>query len=171
MDGIKRFTTEYVIPEDRIRLSLEDNNGKVRVLWLTRRLCTRLVPQIVRVLDKRPQLYGGVAKQLSDNAQRRNQMDALGNLGNQDPVRPEAEAEEYLITILSMRMNPRVILLDFKAGEDNLVQTLPFPEAAMRQWLVMLHGAFRKGQWADDIWPKWIVLKGREDGPDSVRLN
>ena len=59
MDGIKRFTTEYVIPEDRIRLSLEDNDGQMRVLWLTRRLCTRLVPQIVKVLDKRPQLYGG----------------------------------------------------------------------------------------------------------------
>ena len=35
MDGIKRFTTEYVIPEDRIRLSLESNDGQMRVLWLT----------------------------------------------------------------------------------------------------------------------------------------
>lgn len=171
MDGIKRFTTEYVIPEDRIRLSLEGNDGQMRVLWLTRRLCTRLVPQIVKVLDKRPQLYGGAAKAPTDNAQRRSQMDALGKLENQDPVRPEGEVEEHLITTLSMRMNPQAILLDFKAGEDNLIQTLPFPEAAMRQWLVMLNVAFRKAQWADDIWPDWIALKGREEGPDPVRLN
>lgn len=171
MDGIKRFTTEYVIPEDRIRLSLESNDGQMHVLWLTRKLCSRLVSQLVKVLDKRPQMYGGAVQAPSDNAQRRSQMDALGRFENQNPVRPEGEVEEHLITILSMRMNHRAIILDFKAGEDNLIQSIPFAEASMRQWLVMLHGAFRKGGWTDDIWPDWIVIQGREEGPDPVRLN
>jgi hypothetical protein len=171
VDGIKRFTTEYVIPEDRIRLSLESTDGQMRVLWLTRRLCTRLVPQIVKVLGKRPQIYGDAVQAPTDNAQRRSQMDALGRLENQDPVCPKGDVEEHLVTVMSMRMNAQAILLDFKSGEDNLIQTLPFPEAAMRQWLVMLHVAFRKGEWKDDIWPDWIVIKGREDGPDPVRLN
>jgi hypothetical protein len=171
VDGIKRFTTEYVIPEDRIRLSLESTDGQVRLLWLTRRLCVRLVPQIAKVLGKRSQIYGESALSPSDNAQRRSQMDALGQLQNQDPVRPDGDVEEHLITVLSMRMNPQAILLDFKTAEDNLIQTVPFPEAAMRQWLVMLNAAFRKAQWGDDIWPEWITLKDREDGPNPVRLN
>lgn len=173
MDGLKRFTTEYVIPEDRIRLSLESNDRQVRYLWLTRRLCTRLVPQIAKVLGQRPKLYGDAIQTPSDNAQRRSQMDALGKLEDQDPVRADAQAqvEEHLVTVLSMRMNPKAILLDFKAGEDNLIQTIPFPEEAIRQWLVMLNVAFRKAQWNDDIWPDWIAIKGKEEGPDPVRLN
>ncbi|MEE4346868.1 MAG: hypothetical protein V2I53_08740 [Paracoccaceae bacterium] len=171
MDGIKRFTTEYVIPEDRIRLSLESSDGQVRLLWLTRRLCVRLVPQITRVLGQRAKLYSQAAQLPSDNAQRRSQMAALGMLQNHDPVRPEGDVEEHLVTALSMRMNPQAILLDFKTAEDSVIQTVPFHEASMRQWLVMLNAAFRKAQWGDDIWPEWIALKGREDGPDPVRLN
>lgn len=172
MDGIKRFTTEYVIPEDRIRLSLETNDGQVRLLWLTRRLCSRLIPQIVKVLDRRPQIFGQEPPaQPTDNAQRRSQMQALGKLENQDPVRGDDGAESHLVTVLSMRMTRQAVLLDFKSGEDNLIQTIPFPEESLRQWLVMLNVCFRKAQWTDDIWPDWISVRGGEEGPDPVRLN
>ena len=171
MDGIQRFTTEYVVVEDRIRLSMELNGGEVRVLWLTRKLCARLVPQLVKVLGKRSLIYDDAVQVPSDNAQRRSQMGALGRLESQDPVRPEGPVEGHLVTVLSMRMNPRAIMLDFKTHENKLIQTIPFTEVAMRQWLVMLYAAFRKGEWTEDIWPDWIIIKGREDGPDPVRLN
>ena len=52
--GVRRFTTEYVIPEDRIRIALERQDDTLVVLWLTRRLMVRLVPQILKVLETLP---------------------------------------------------------------------------------------------------------------------
>lgn len=171
VNGIQRFTTEYDLPEDRIRLSVEMNDGQIQLLWLTRRLCVRLVPQVAKVLGKLPQLQGPARGAPTDNAQRRSQLDALGRLENQDPVRGEADAEVHLITQLSMRIAKQAVILDFKAGEDDLILSLPFPEPALRQWIVMLNVAFRRGQWGDDVWPDWISVKGGEDDPDPVRLN
>jgi hypothetical protein len=41
---IKTITTEYVLDEDRIRLSVADANDNKRTLWLTRRLSERVIP-------------------------------------------------------------------------------------------------------------------------------
>lgn len=173
VEGIRRFTTEYVMHEDRIRLSLETSGGQVRFLWLTRRLCTRLVPQISNILAQRPKIYEAAVRPPTDNAQRRSQMNALGKLEKQSPVRAmvDENVEEHLVPILSIRMTAASILLDFKATEDHLIQTIPFPEDALRQWLVMLKACFVKAEWTDDVWPDWIVMKGGEEGADPVRLN
>jgi len=64
-----------------------------------------------------------------------------------------------------------VVLIDFKADKDTIIQTLPFPEDAMRQWLGVLNLNFRKAEWKEDIWPKWITAKGWNEGPDALRLN
>lgn len=173
--AVRRFTTEYVVAEDRIRISLERGDDSVAVLWLTRRLATRLVPQIVRVLDTMPRLQQATAKPAapSDNAQRRNQLDAFGKLEQQAPVLggelPE-NLESHLISALSVRMTRSLMLLDFKTGED-IVQTLPFSEEALRQWLGLLHLNFNKALWKEDIWPAWITAKGWDQGPDALRLN
>ena len=172
--GVRRFTTEYVIPEDRIRIALERQDDTLAILWLTRRLATRLVPQVVKVLGTLPQLQGtGVVERPSDNAQRQNQMEALGKLEQQAPVLggelPD-NIEAHLITGLGVRMTRALMLLDFKVGEE-VVQILPFPEDAIRQWLGMLHLNFRKAQWNEDIWPAWITAKGWDQGPDALRLN
>lgn len=174
MDGIQRFTTEYIPAEDRIRLSLEYNEGPVRLLWLTRRLCVRLIPQLVKLLSQNNRLVGEQGAPKTDNAQRRSQMSALGQLEQQTPVRAsedQQDVEAHLVTHLSVRMARGVVLVDFKISEDHLVQTLPFPEAALRQWLVVTEACFRKGAWVEDIWPEWISVKGGEEGPDPVRLN
>ena len=170
---IKRFTTEYVVAEDRIRLSLEREDGKILVLWLTRRLMTRLVPQIVKIFDTLPHLQQAQAAPPSDNAQRRSQLDALGKLEQQSPVlggtQPD-DLETHLITGLGLRMARGGILLDFKVGEA-IVQTIPFREEPLRQWLGMLHLNFTKADWNDDVWPAWITAKGWDKGPDALRLN
>ncbi len=173
-DAIRRFTTEYVVAEDRMRLSLERGDDSVAVLWLTRRLMRRLVPQIVKVVDALPRLRGrGGTPAPSDNAQRRSQLDALGKIEQQAPVLagelPD-DLESHLITGLGLRMAKTAVLIDFKVGED-VVQTLPFSEAALRQWLGLLHLNFRKGEWVEDIWPSWITAKGWDQGPDAMRLN
>jgi hypothetical protein len=173
-DAIRRFTTEYVVPEDRIRISLERGDDRVVILWLTRRLMSRLVPELVKIVDALPrQGQPTQAQPPSDNAQRRNQLDALGKLEQQAPVlagpAPDT-VESHLITGLGVRMARGGTLIDFKAGEET-IQTIPFPEEALRQWLGMLHMNFTKAAWAEDIWPAWITAKGWDQGPDALRLN
>lgn len=173
--AVRRFTTEYVVAEDRIRISLERGDDSIAILWLTRRLAIRLVPQIVRVLDTLPRLQQSTAKPVapSDNAQRRNQLDAFGKLEQQSPVLggelPD-NLESHLISALGVRMTKAVMFLDFKVGEE-IIQTLPFNEEALRQWLGLLHLNFTKALWKEDIWPTWITAKGWDQGPDALRLN
>lgn len=174
-ETVKRFTTEYVTAEDRIRISVERGDDSLVLLWLTRRLAVRLVPQIVKVVDALPRL-GGQAKAAapSDNAQRRNQLDALGKIEQQAPVLSgelPGDIESHLINSLGVRVRSAGMLLDFKAGEDELIQTFPFTEEALRQWLALLNNTFRKAEWKEDIWPKWITAKGWDEGPDALRLN
>ena len=172
MDGVKRFTTEYVPEEDRIRLSVEDSEGQVFLLWLTRRLCVRLIPQLVKLIASLPKLRGGDAGALQDDTmQRHQQLAALGKLENHDPVQGSGEAISYLVTSMSLRLNRKAILLDFKVGPDGTVHTIPFPEASLRQWLVMLNAMFKRAAWQDDVWPGWINLKTGTDKPDAIRLN
>lgn len=174
-EAVRRFTTEYIVSEDRIRLALEREHEGLLVLWLTRRLATRMVKHIVKVVDTLPQLQGqGAVTPPSDNAQRRNQLEALGKIEQQAPVLagplPEG-IESYLVVEISLRMTRAGAFLDFKKDKDQVVQTLPFPEEALRQWLGVLHLNFRKAQWQENVWPVWITAKGGEKGPDALRLN
>ena len=173
-EAVKRFTTEYVPAEDRIRISLERADDSLVVLWLTRRLAARLVPQIVKVVDALPRLTGKVKEKASDNLQRRSQLDALGKIEQQAPVLAgelPPDLDSYLISSIGVRLTRSVVLIDFKADKDTIIQTLPFPEDAMRQWLGVLNLNFRKAQWPEDIWPTWITSKGWNEGPDALRLN
>lgn len=174
-EAVRRFTTEYIVPEDRIRISLEREDESLLVLWLTRRLATRMVKHVVKVVDTLPRLKGRVeTPPPSDNAQRRNQLEALGKIEQQAPVLagplPD-DIESYLIIEIGLRMTRAGALLDFKKGKDEVVQTIPFPEESLRQWLGVLYLNFRKAQWEEDVWPAWITSKGWDEGPDALRLN
>jgi hypothetical protein len=174
-DAVQRFTTEYVVAEDRVRISLERGDGSLCVLWLTRRLTSRLVPQIVKILGALPRLQGKTEMAApSDNAQRKNQLDALGKIEQQAPVLAgdlPADLDSHLITALGVRLTKQALLVDFKTDTETVVQTLPFSEDAIRQWLGVLHMNFRKAEWKEDVWPEWITAKGWDQGPDALRLN
>lgn len=173
-DAVQRFTTEYVVAEDRIRISLERGDGSLSVLWLTRRLSGRLVPQIVKIVDALPRLRGKAMAAPSDNVQRKNQLDALGKIEQQAPVLAgdlPSDLESHLITALGVRLTKPALLVDFKTDAETVVQTLPFSEDAIRQWLGVLHMNFRKAEWQEDVWPEWITAKGWDQGPDALRLN
>ena len=174
-EAVRRFTTEYVPAEDRIRISLERADESLAVLWLTRRLAVRLIPQILKVIDTLPRLQGaGKLPQPSDNAQRRSQLDALGSIEQQAPVLAGElpnDIETHLVSGLGIRMNRSMMLVDFRVDTDTVVQTLPFPEESIRQWLGVLYAAFKRGGWKEDVWPAWITAKGWNEGPDALRLN
>lgn len=179
-DGVRRFTTEYIVAEDRIRLAVERQDDAVQHLWLTRRLMLRMVPELVKYLTEVAPTAPEMAKQgpntsgLSDNAQRLQQMEALGQIAQQPPVRASEEAEaadNLLIASLRVQMGRNGIRVSFLVADGTVVLQMPFVHDALRQWLGILHMSFRKAQWADDVWPAWITAKGWDQGPDALRLN
>lgn len=174
-EAVKRFTTEYIVDEDRIRLSLERESGDLLVLWLTRRLSARLVKHLAKVIDTLPKLQGrGQSAAPSDNIQRRNQLDALGKIEQQAPVLAGAlpdNLDAYLVIEIGLRLTKAGAFIDLKGSNKEVIQTLPFNEEAIRQWLAVLHVCFDKASWNDDIWPSWITAKGWDQGPDALRLN
>ena len=48
---LQRLTTEYIVIEDRIRISGETRDSGPVVMWLTNRLAMRAVPQLLRWLE------------------------------------------------------------------------------------------------------------------------
>lgn len=183
---IHRFTTEYVVSEDRIRILVETEHNQIRIMWLTRRLMSRMVPELIKYLNKvAPTFASNMEEQASavlqpttgtrrsDNAQRQRQLDALSQIEPQTPVQPKTRDQvvcEELITCLQVQMGHNGLLLSLIA-DQTVVQKIPFSQDSLRQWIAVLHLKFRRAEWSDDVWPTWITAEGWNQGPDALRLN
>jgi len=172
LPSIRRFTTHYDLAEDRVSLTLEREEGDVLRLWLTRRLLVRMVPELVKVLEKRLVTREGRPARAGETDQRRDQRSALGGMQPQEPVRaePGRETPDHLITGVGLRLSRKAILLDMKAGET-VVQTVPFAIPHIRQWLAVLNQCFRRAGWDEDIWPAWLEPLPPGEAPPGLRLN
>ncbi len=169
MQPVKRFTTAYDPAQDRVRIMLEQADASVHVLWLTRRLLVRLVPEIVKILTTLPKLRAD-ASPGSNVEQGRSQMGAIGQIAPQAPVGYQEAETETLVSSMRARLTRQAVLIDFKDGEQTL-QTLTFGETTLRQWLAVLHQNFHYAGWKDDIWPTWISVKAAQGEDGSIRLN
>ena len=148
---IKTITTEYVLDEDRIRLSVADTDGHKRTLWLTRRLSERIIPACL----KRLPLNAGNPEEVPA-AQVYAQFEARLYKKPAHMVQPDKDQPEFLITQLQMNRNDSgTYTLSFNDAQgESAVLVLSAQE--MRQWLEVLKFAFVKGEWRMDIWPAWL---------------
>jgi hypothetical protein len=158
MPTATRFTTRYEMTEDRIKLLLELPEDEVQVLWLTRRLLNRMVPALVDHLGK----TGGAGVSV-DTAplgartaparvavQKFSQEAAVSAIerqpavgsGDQKPVNNLS----YVVTSIDVRISTKSMVL----------QSLPFGEDALRQWLSILCAQYKAGDWREGFWPSWI---------------
>ena len=153
MKALKRVTTEYQLPADRIRLSGELSDGSVLVLWLTLRLCTRVVPALFEWLESRE---GALPR--GDIVQGFKQQAATGQLAPMGPVAAAAAGSEWLVTAVDVQKHEGRLVLVFRAPEthDDRV-ALDLAPVPLRQWLAMLLVAFRKGEWPLAVWPAWML--------------
>ena len=149
---IKTITTEYVLDEDRIRLSVADANDNKRTLWLTRRLSERIVPACLRRLPNAE----GNADEVS-SAQVYAQLEARLYKKPAPTVLPDKDQPEYLIKEVQMnRADNGTYTLSFNNAQgESAVLVLSAQE--MRQWLEVIKLAFVKGEWRMDIWPAWLT--------------
>jgi len=172
MSEVHRFTTKYVSVEDRIRLSLELKSGEVQVLWLTRRLLNLLVPRLLERLGhvpearQEPVAAAVSAPKKADVVQRFSQQAAVGSIERQPPVKPGPETPQRgvatVVTEVDIRTGPTSVVLDFKGGAEPL-QSLPFGEESLRQWLGVVHQQYLAGGWNEDFWPGWMDSSAEMD--------
>lgn len=165
MPELTRLTTEYIVYEDRIRLSGATAEGDTLVLWLTRRLLDRMLPQLVGWLEGQgqpqtassgPRAGGGLPNELVNTFA---QQAARSQAKPQAPVRPNAASHAWLVHTLDLQRGPKAIRLVFKhpGGADVSPATLSLPAGAVRQWLNVLHDQYRRAGWPMDVWPAWVT--------------
>lgn len=172
MPTATRFTTKYEAAEDRIKLMLELSEDEVQVLWLTRRLMSRMLPHLIKHLgqtgggaasvDSAPQdgkARAAPAAKHTDAVQRFNQEAAVSAIERQPGVgaggQKPAKNLSYLVTSVDLRTGPRSVVLDFKSGEE-ILHSLPFGEDALRQWLSILCSQYKAAGWQEGFWPAWL---------------
>lgn len=164
MSEVHRFTTKYNPAEDRIQLLFELKDGNVQVLWLTRRLLNMLLTRLLGLLDQAPLMTeptaGTPSPQKTKVVQKFAQQAAVSTIQRQPSVKPSDKTPQrgvaVLVTEVDVRTAPNSLALDFKSGSQKL-QSLPFAEAALRQWLSVMHKQYVAGQWEEDFWPEWMT--------------
>lgn len=163
MAELQRLTTEYSAAEDRIRLTGEDRKGATLTLWLTRRLLDRLVAHLVLWLE---QHHADVPRRdvLLEFAQQA----AVGQLPAQAPVRVTS-AQTCLIDSVDITPDAEQVRLNFKSGND-LAAGVSFDPTQLRQWLAILHQAYRTADWPLTPWPAWMAESRPTTGMASAAV-
>lgn len=148
---LQRVTTEYVMAEDRIRLSGETADGQVAVIWLTQRMLNRLVSHLIRWLEDNGFSEGADNDLLQNFAQQA----AEAALEPQAAVPAEASEANWRVDEMDITTGSGGVSVIFKSGEADSAR-VTMTANALRQWLGILHGQYVKGEWPTTIWPGWM---------------
>lgn len=160
MASIAHLSTRYNAKEDRLQLVVELASGETRIFWFTRRLMGKLVPPLLKWLEGASSMSGQSGAS-SAAVQRFSQTVAMDSLRAQESTSSgrahpkEKPGRGILVTKITLRRDKRVTSLDLKA-DDAAMQSLPFREEALRQWLAVVYSQYKSARWSDDIWPSWI---------------
>jgi hypothetical protein len=165
MKALQRVTIEYIAQEDRIRLSGQRAEARPLAIWLTRRLLDRLMPELLRWIEREGgDLLGANTSDANQNAAIVPRGDMLHSfaqqaartrLTHQEPVRVAADDEAWLAQSVTVSCGGRAIRLTFHAasGQD---ATVTFTTQPLRQWLNILHDSYLKAEWPLQVWPEWV---------------
>ncbi|MBM2295076.1 hypothetical protein JQX09_24460 [Sulfitobacter pseudonitzschiae] len=174
MNDVRRFTTDYIAVEDRIRMSVEHRDRSVQILWLTRPLLKNLLVALIKAIDAAPSVGNDVDDvSMKGTAYKRfTQQAAEASLTSQSPVRaPSSDTQAVvamLVTSITVRKEQTVLTMEFNGG-DRLLEAIPFSTEALRQWLAVLYKCYRRADWEGDFWPTWIKAPSPLVG--AARLN
>jgi hypothetical protein len=144
---LQRVTTEYVMAEDRIRLSGATADDQTVVLWLTQRLLNRLAPTLTGWLEQHEaadQLLQGFAQQAAELS-----------LPPETAVAPVSPDGPWRADLVDVATGPDGVMLTFRS-EDTQAAALPLPTQALRQWLGIVHGLYVAAEWPTAVWPAWM---------------
>jgi hypothetical protein len=144
---LQRVTTQYVVTEDRLRLSGETAAGQTVVLWLTQRMLNMLVPRLTRWLEQN----GGDAL-LQEFAQQA----AEASLGAEPPVSASQAVRGGCVTSVDIGTGPDGAVLVLKPEAEDQGVRMPLTTDALRQWLSIVRAQYVIGGWPTTVWPAWM---------------
>lgn len=158
--AIEKITLAYDEREDRLRLDMQEADGQLLTLWLTRRLADRLARALVDKLDSRlaATVAGGALQAASLAAlQEWEQSSAMAQYRSDTPVRGETAGRGGLIDSIDIGQRGAATVLVFRwpAGHD---ATLALEAAQLRQWLTIVYRDYGRAQWpTEGVWPGWLA--------------
>lgn len=170
---MQRITIKYVEREDRICLSGQVSEGSAVIVWVTRRLLDRLLPQLVRRLESSVEssLQGAREDSLRANAIQTFAQRAAKSMSiPQPPVRPTAEAEQWLAQSIDLSFDSRSVCLRFR-GDESQCAELTLEENRLRQLLNILYEMYRRAAWPTQAWPQWMSSAQVEEVAHGSRIH
>jgi hypothetical protein len=163
--SLRRFSTRYVESEDRVRLTGKVGEGAPEVVWLTQRLCQRLIPALAKWLEE--QGAGGAHGEL---LQVFAQQSARADIIPGPPIRPGGDSRHWVARSVHLAKRGRGIGLTFAgAGDDSVF--VAFTVKGLRQWLSIVYAAYTSGGWPLDAWPQWIKDAAAASGKRGSTLH
>lgn len=181
MGTINRMTIDYVAYEDRVRIGGLREDGSRVAIWLTRRLLERLLPVLLAWLQEEGcDLPGGGARAptapsaagdrapggpgsaapgplpRSEPLHEFAQQMARSKLPPVPPVEIGANDRSWLAHAIDVERSPSRLHLRFRCA-DAEIATASFTAQPLRQWLNILHDAYRKADWPMTVWPDWML--------------
>lgn len=155
---LQRVTTTYVETEDRLRLSGELAPSQTVVLWLTQRLCNRLLPPLFAWLEGQTIGQASVARAEAhaELLQGFAQQAARAQLPAAPPVEATAPSAIWRVETVDITRAPTAVRLTFKSDAGEAIRLL-LTSQALRQWLGIVFDQYVKAEWPTAIWPVWMV--------------
>lgn len=150
MPNLERITTDYIETEDRVRLCGEVGRGQTQVIWLTQRLLQRLVPVLLRWLQR-----GGGDPLRAEVLHSFAQQTARAGLTPQKPVQPAPDSSAWLASSIDLKQFDQAVSLVFR-GANAQEATLQMTDRQLRQWLSIVLRAYHKANWPQGLWPEWL---------------
>jgi len=146
---LERITTKYIDVEDRIQLSGQTGSLTPVVIWLTQRLLQRLIPVVLKDLERQRQ--GALGEVLQGFAQQA----ARAGTVPQAPVQFNERSPAWLARKVDVTPSKTTLQLVFH-GAEGQTAVLALAVDPLRQWLNILYDVCFKAQWPLDVWPAWI---------------
>lgn len=152
MELLTKVTITYSEVEDRILMSAKLNGGEEVVFWLTLRLCSRLVIELTRHLERSTSRLVVDTGLLLSCLQR----EAEWVHEPSEPVSFSKGALQVLPVKVALSCSSQGAILLFSLGDGQDAQ-LPMNLQELRQWLAIVHRQYKSAGWPMDIWPEWFV--------------
>jgi hypothetical protein len=161
--SVSRITTTYDKREDRIKLSVLDDDDRRMALWLTQRLATPVLRVLLEGIEESVAAEAPPAARPA--VQMMEQAKAVMERKPTPPIRPTTQDEEHLIINVGVRRGEKGIRLTFYwgKGEDERI-ALAIGRTRLRQWLEIFHRHYKTAEWPLDLWPSWLS----DDAPATV---
>jgi hypothetical protein len=161
---LQRVTTEYVVVEDRIRISGEAADGATIVLWLTQRLLNLLAPRLTSGLERPDSTSDGLLQGFAQQA-------AEASLSPQPAVQATAPAASWRVDAVDILSGPDGVALTFRSDEGRAAR-LALATEPLRQWLGILRRQYQAAGWTDRVWPVWMEDAAKPPpGPGAMHVH